>query len=468
MLPNSIQKIINGMVEVREGKVMVVVENNLKEKWDELVWQAVWGKEEEKQAARWLIWEVGQFVGVKPASINDLYAARGRGEIPLDFTVPAINIRAMAYDVAKAVFRQAKKLKVGALSLELARSEISYTNQSVEEYVAVVLAAAIREDWRGPLYIQADHFQAKASGPGEPKEGEIEAIKQLTQEAVKAGFYNIDIDMSTLVDLERKTETEQQEYNINYSLEMAKFIRELEPKGVTVSIGGEIGHIGGKNSTIEDMREFVKGFNKKLPEGMAGMSKISVATGTHHGGVVLPDGSLADVPVDFKVLADISKACRAEFQISGAVQHGASTLPDEFFAQFPKTEAIEIHLATGFQNIILDHPSFPKDFLEEMYAWLDKEKIGDKKEGQTNEQFHYSERKKTFGQFKKGFWEIEKGVKDEIMAELEKRFEFMYKELKVINTQEMVKKVSPAMEIHKTLADFGKKEKTEEVGGLAD
>jgi len=471
MLPNTIKKLIEGMVEIslKDNRVTAVVENRLVgESWDKLVWEAVWGDKPEKAAARWVIWEVGQYVGVQSASINDLYMVRGREEVGLDFTVPAINLRAMTYDMARAVFKQAKELKVGALILELARSEINYTDQSAEEYVAVVLAGAIKVGWRGPLYIQGDHFQAKADGPGKPKEGEMEAIKQLTKEAVEAGFYNIDIDMSTLVDLEQKTEKEQQKPNIKYSLEMAEFIRGIEPKGITVSLGGEIGHIGGKNSTVEDMRAFVKGFNKGLAKGMVGMSKISVATGTHHGGVVLPDGSLADVPVDFKVLGDISKACRKEHKISGAVQHGASTLPDKYFSQFPKAEAIEVHLATGFQNIILDHPKFPKDFLEEMYGWLDKEKADERKEDQTDEQFHYKLRKKTFGQFKKGFWELEKGVRDEIVAELGERFGFMYKELKVVNTQEMVNKVCPAVEIHKSLADFGKEEKTEEVKGLAD
>jgi len=468
MMPKSIKDLLRGMVEVKKEKVTVVVENKLEsEQWDELVWKAVWGSDREKAVARWVIWEVGQYVGVRPASINDLYMARGREEVALNFTVPAMNLRAMAYDMARAVFKAAKRLKVGALICELARSEIGYTDQSAEEYTIVMIAGAIREGWRGGLPIQADHFQAKAVGPGEAKKGEIEAIKQLTKESIEAGFYNIDIDMSTLVDLEKRTEVEQQEHNIKYSLEMAKLVRKVEPKGVTVSLGGEIGHIGGKNSTVEDFEAYIKGFNAGLPKGMVGMSKISIATGTHHGGVVLADGSLADIAVDFKVLADVSKACR-KLKISGAVQHGASTLPDEYFKEFPKAEAIEVHLATGFQNIILDHPKFPKDFLEEMYAWLDKEKTDERKEDQTDEQFHYKLRKKTFGQFKKGFWEIEKGIREEIGAVLEKRFEFMFKQLKVVNTESLAKKWIKPVEIHKSLKDFGEKEKVKEVKGLAD
>jgi len=468
MLPSSVAKLVKSMVEVREGKVVSVVENKLEsDKWNVVAEKAVWGNENEKAAAKWLIWEVGQYVGVRPASINDLYMARGKEEVRLDFTVPAMNLRGMGYDMARAVFKTAKRLKVGALICELARSEMGYTDQPPVEYVTMMIAGAIREGWRGGLPIQGDHFQAKAAGPGKPEEGEIESIKEFTKEAMESGFYNIDIDMSTLVDLKKSTEIKQQKGNIKYSLEMARFIRENEPKGVTVSLGGEIGHIGGKNSTVEDFEAYIQGFNQGLDKGLIGMNKISIATGTHHGGVVLADGSLADVPVDFKVLKDVSRACR-KMGISGSVQHGASTLPDEYFKEFPKAEAIEVHLATGFQNIMMDHPRFPKELLKEMYERLDKEMSDERKENQTDEQFHYKLRKKAWGKFKKECWQIDKEAKAEIRVALEKRFEFMFKELKVVNTEEMAKKWIKGEKIHKVIGDFLGKKKVEDIKGLAD
>src|SRR5437899_10130627 len=47
---------------------------------DELVRQAVFGAPQEREQARWLIWEIGQAGGVRPASIHELYLARGRSE----------------------------------------------------------------------------------------------------------------------------------------------------------------------------------------------------------------------------------------------------------------------------------------------------------------------------------------------------------------------------------------------------
>lgn len=468
-MPKSIANILGRAVRVRDGKVEVCNRKRLQsELMDELVWKAVFGSEREKATAGWIIWEVAQAVGVKQASIHDFYMARGKGRVPRNFTVPAMNLRGMAYDMARAVFSQVRKLKVGAFILELARSEMGYTDQPPVEYATVMLAAALREGYRGPLFIQGDHFQTKLSDvPGKPKEGEVQSVKELIAESIEAGFYNIDIDTSTLVDLSRKTEVAQQRNNIKYSLELAKKVRDLEPKGITISLGGEIGHIGGKNSTVEDFVTYMDGFNKGK-RGMVGLSKISVQTGTSHGGVVMADGTLADIDVDFNVLAAISQVSRKKYRIAGAVQHGASTLPDPFFSKFAESQACEVHLATGFQNIMMDHPKFPRTLLRKMYRWLDKEKIDERKEGWTESQFHYKTRKKAWGRFKKECWCLDGRTRAAIRRSLEKRFAFMFRELNVANTRKMVDMIIKPPTSHKTLEDFTGEKKMGDVKGLTD
>lgn len=407
---------------------------------DDLVYQAVFGPD--KQKARQKIRVLAEKKGIRLASINDFYLARAKGKVPLNFTVPAINIRGMAYDTAQAVFQSAKKLKVGAFIFEIARSEINYTNQSPEEYAAVIMAAAIKTNFIGPLFIQGDHYQIKIDKRGQPKEGEISKIKQLIKESVSAGFYNIDIDASTLVDYQQETIKDQQKSNYEITAQLAKFTRQIEPKGITVSLGGEIGHIGGKNSTEEELRAFMDGFCQEFGSGEDGLSKISIQTGTHHGGVILPNGKLAKADVDFEVLKKLAQVAR-KYGMAGAVQHGASTLPDKYFAQFPKAEAIEVHLATGFQNIIFNHPNFPKQLLQKIYNWLDKNHAGERKEGQTSQQFHYQLRKKAWGQFKKEIWDLSPKTKEPIIKDLEDRFEFLFKALNVENTKGIIDKYIP-------------------------
>jgi fructose/tagatose bisphosphate aldolase len=407
---------------------------------DRLVRQAVFGGAEERDAARWLLWELGQAAGCRPASIHELYIARGRGECG-GFTVPAMNVRMLAYDTARAIFRAARAGDAGAIILEIARSEIAYTEQRPAEYVAVMIGAALREGHSLPLFIQGDHCQVNAKKYATDPEGEVGEVKKLIAEEVGAGFYNIDVDTSTLVDLSKPTLAEQQRLNYERCAEITAFIRELEPDGVTVSVGGEIGEVGHKNSTVEELHAFMEGFNATLSRlgRYAGLSKISVQTGTSHGGVVLADGKIADVKLDLEALAALSKAARETYRLGGAVQHGASTLPSSAFGNFPRVETAEIHLATNFQNIIFDHPRLPAALRDEMKAWLGENAQSERKAGDSEEQFYYKARKRAIGPFKRQLWDLPEDVRAAMAAELEKTFAFLFAQLNVNRTADLVR-----------------------------
>ena len=406
---------------------------------DAVVHQAVFGSGDEREAARWLLWELGQATGARPASINGLYMARGRGEVG-GFTVPAINVRAMAYDTARAIFRAAKAGKAGAIILEIARSEIAYTEQRPAEYVAVMIGAALREGYTLPLFIQGDHCQVNHKKYQADPEAEVGEVKKLIAEEIGAGFYNVDVDTSTLVDLSHATLEEQQRANYERAAEITAFIRGLEPAGVTVSVGAEIGEVGMKNSTVEELHAFMQGYNRSLAAmgRLAGISKISVQTGTSHGGVVLPDGSIADVKLDLQALAALSQVAREDYGLAGAVQHGASTLPSNAFGNFPRIETAEIHLATNFQNIVFDHPRLPADLRERIRVWLDGNAASERKTGDTNEQFYYKARKKAIGPFKHDLWSLPEETRTAIAADLEKTFAFLFEQLNVNGTADHI------------------------------
>src|SRR6266699_496007 len=417
---------------------------------DELVRQAVFGAPDEREQARWLIWEIGQQAGVRPASIHEFYLARGRGQVP-PFTTPAMNIRVLSYDSARAIFRAARRLDVGALICEIARSEIGYTEQRPVEYVAVMTAAALREGFTGPLFIQGDHVQVNAKKYAVDPEAEIAAVRGLIEEELAAGFYNIDVDTSTLVDLSQPTLDAQQRVNVERAAELTKFIRDREPPGVTASVGAEIGEVGGKNSDVHELRAFMDGYLRTLKRlgPYVGISKIAVQTGTSHGGVVLPDGSIAKVQIDLDALRALSQEARAKYGLGGAVQHGASTLPPEAFGSFPACEAIEIHLATNFQTIVFDHPKLPADLRRELQGWVTAECKDEWKKGDTEEQFYYKSRKKAIGPFKRRMWDLPADVRGAIAADLEKNFAFLFEQLRVTGTRAITDRfVKPPLQSH--------------------
>jgi fructose/tagatose bisphosphate aldolase len=394
------------------------------------------------EVARWIIWEASQALGARSASIQDFYAARARGEVE-GFTVPAINIRIDTFDMARTIFATAKAKAVGPVILELARSEQTYTWQRVFEYAPNCLAGAIAAGWVGPVFIQGDHYQFNAKKHAADPEAVTEEIRKACRDAVAAGYLNIDIDSSTLVDLSKATVDEQQRANYTRAAEIAALIRELEPAGVAISIGGEIGEVGKQNSSEEELRAYLDGFRRELDArapGALGVSKVSVQTGTSHGGVPLPDGGVAAVKLDFEVLRVLGEVART-YGAAGGVQHGASTLPDSLFHTFPTVETAEIHLATGFQNAVYEHPAFPADLHAEIEAWCFANAADERKDGMTDSQFVYTARKKAIGPFKRQLWSL--ATKEEILASQAAKIAFLFDQLKVTGTADLLARYVP-------------------------
>ena len=437
--------LLDGTARIEGDRVVVTDEAAFRARTvEDLAWTQTFSEDAATvEAARWIIWEASQALGARSASIQDFYAARARGEVS-GFTVPAINVRMDTFDTVKKIFETAKAKGVGPVILELARSEQTYTWQRVFEYAPNCLAGAIAAGWVGPVFIQGDHYQFNAKKYAADPEGMTEEIRRACRDAIAAGYLNIDIDSSTLVDLSQPTVDLEQQVNYTVAAEIAALIRDLEPDGVTISIGGEIGEVGKTNSTVEDLRAYLEGFRRELDArrpGAVGVSKVSVQTGTSHGGIPLPDGGVAEVKLDFGVLRDLGEVGRADYGIAGAVQHGASTLPDSLFHTFPTVETAEIHLATGFQNAVYEHPAFPAELRAEIEAWLFANAADERKPGMTDSQFVYSARKKAIGPFKRQTWSL--ATKPEILASQAAKLAFLFDQLKVTGTADLLARYVP-------------------------
>src|SRR3954466_7367400 len=431
---------LDGAIHLEGDSVLVDDERKLRDAGiRDLAWTAAFATDPATiEAAQWIVWQAAQGSGVLSAGIQDLYMARARGEVT-DFTVAVVNLRAQTFDMARTVFEVATATDTGAVIVELARSEQTYTFQRPVDYATSCLAGAIAAGWRGPVFLQGDHYQFNAKKYGTDPEAMTEEIRRACRLALDAGYRNIDIDSSTLVDLSKPNRDEEQRENYVRAAELTALIRSLETD-VSVSVGGEIGEVGKQNSTADELRAYLDGYNRELAArapGAKGLAKVSVQTGTSHGGVPLPGGGVAEVKLDFEVLRELGEIARS-YGLAGAVQHGASTLPDELFHRFPAVEAAEIHLATGFQNTMYEHPAFPKALLNEIHGWCEVHGADERKPDQTDQQFVYSTRKKALGPFKRQLWELE--TKDEILAAQAAKIGYLFTELRVNGSMELVER----------------------------
>jgi fructose/tagatose bisphosphate aldolase len=440
--PAELLGLLSGIAHLEGERLVVDDETAMRGRGiRDIVWSATFSDDvATTEAARWLVWETSQALGVRSASIHELYMARGRGAVK-GFTIPAINLRTQVFDMARVIHETALAHGVGAVILELARSEQEYTFQRPGEYITSCLAGAIAAGWKGPVFIQGDHYQFNLKRYTADPEATAEGLRKLIREAIAVGYGNIDVDSSTLVDMARPGVTEQQRTNFERAAEITALIRELEPAGVTVSVGGEIGEVGGHNSNEQELRAYLDGYRAALTEragrDAVGLSKVSVQTGTSHGGVPLPGGGVAEVKLDFGTLERLSVVCR-EYGLAGAVQHGASTLPDELFDRFPAIETAEIHLATGFQNLLYDHPACPTTLRDEVTVWCNANCADERKAGETDTQFIYKTRKKALGPLKRRLWELE--TKDEILASQAAKVDLYFRLLGVYDTAATVAK----------------------------
>lgn len=386
----------------------------------------------EKEESRNKILDLAKNAHIVPSSLHNLYQAFAQGKIS-GFTIPAINVRTLTYDMSIIIFKTVLANQIGAVIFEISRSEMGYTHQSFDDFALCVLAGAIKENYKGPVFLQADHVQINKTKFKSNENQEIQDAQAFIQEAVSAGFYNIDIDASTLVDLSLSTIPEQQKDNARITTLLTDYIRDAQPVNTIINIGGEIGHIGDKNSTPEDLEAFMSLYN---PSSQRGISKISIQTGSSHGGIPLPDGSLADTQIDFSLIKTVSNLARAKYGLGGIVQHGASTLPLQLFDQFPKSDTLEIHLATGFQNVVFD--TIPVALKQEMYAWVKENLQSERENNWSEEQFLYKMRKKSLGQFKKQLWDLSALDKQPVLDALSNKLQNIFEKLNVPNTKEVI------------------------------
>jgi hypothetical protein len=131
------------------------------------------------------------------------------------------------------------------------------------------------------------------------------------------------------------------------------------------------------------------------------------------------------------------------------VQHGASTLPEDAFHNFPKRETAEIHLATNFQNMFFDH--LPATLRDEMYAWLRENAKDERKAGDTDEQFFYKSRKKAIGPFKRQLWELPAEARRAVDTLYDRKFRFLFDQLAIGGTKDIVARYVKPATVHRPL-----------------
>src|SRR4051794_13868331 len=117
-------------------------------------------------------------------------------------------------------------------------------------------------------------------------------------------------------------------------------------------------------------------------------------------------------------------------------------------AGLPSQRAVQVDLENFRELVVyrrdrpghseLDHPRLPAELRERLRSWVDENAAGERKSGDTNEQFYYKARKKAIGPFKQDLWSLPEEIRGAIAGDLEKTFAFLFEQLNVNGTQDQV------------------------------
>ena len=426
-------------VVVEGARVTVRDEDALRSpRMDALVRTAVFGEVPARERARWLLWELARTLGVRVASMHGLNAARARGDIS-GFAVPAVSLRGPAYVGARAAFRVARRLDAGAFTLTLARAEIAHADQRPAEYVAAVLGAALREGYRGPVFLQADHFRVNPVTYAADPEGEVAALKQLAREAVDAGCWNVDLDVSALVRRDVTAPTGRQQPNAEVTADVLAYLRDCEPPGVTICVGAELGTLDvRRHDAPAELRAFLAGVREALARRVGtdvpGLAKVGVRTAAMAGRT--PLGGEAVGRPEAWALAALSRLARTEFGLGGTVHYASAALPAAALGEFARANVAQVHLGARFQQLLLD--SLPTELAAAMETWAGEHAPGLRQPGETAAEAVERARWKALGPFKRALWELPAAYGDALGVAYERLLEPLFTALGVAGTAALV------------------------------
>lgn len=348
--------------------------------------------------------------GVHPAPVGPIYRALAQQSIaPL--TVPAFNVRGLTFDIVGAIFGRANELDAAGVMFELAPSEAGRGHQSHAQYAAQVCAAAVHVGYAGPVLLQGDHFSLASTDAAEER-----AIKELALAALTSGYRQIDLDTAALA-TEGPNASARQQANAAATSRLITALAPYSPAGTI--FGGEVGEIGGANTTPEELATFIELVRDRAGEHADMFGKVSVQTGTQHGGIADAAGKNLRMPLDLTLARQLAEVARS-YGFGGIVQHGASTLQLDQFAALSDCGVVEVHLATNLQDLVFDSPHFPSLLREELMTaalefargGVSAAERGADTSGETAAQIYRQQRWSMWGPFKAKLLALEPDVRD--------------------------------------------------------
>ncbi len=393
---------------VQDNCVNIIDAHRLRtERIDHLIYNAVFHESERlRYFLYWLIRRAAAGLSIYPSSIHGLYAAAARGQVRR-FTAPAVCIRAMPYDAARACFRAAKETGCGAVLLDLSRNLAEGPALSPAEYTSCMVAGAIREGYEGPVFLQANYLHERRVADETGHGHELDRLQDLAEEALNAGMFNLELDTADLEDLSLPELAEQERASYEDTARLAGFVRTTEPAGVDTNLSVKMNSHGDVVHLAQRFRAFMEGFATELTDRaghVAGIGKLS-----------LPVRSTDDL----RMVHDLAEVARREYAVATGVNFDGTPFIEDLLEKLPQFPIVEAHFGNRYEDFILHHTAFPSQLRDAIDGWIDQTYGEMRGREQDHANFHLQMRAPALESFKRQLWDLPPENKDSIMKDLQ-------------------------------------------------
>jgi hypothetical protein len=414
----GLEGLLRDCLEVRDNGVKIIDAHRLREeRIDALVYNAMFQPSERvRYFLSWLIRQVAAGNAIYPASLQGLYTAAARGQTPT-LTLPAISLRVMTYAGGRAAFRAARETGAGALAFNL--DAAAKPAQSPLDYATCLLAAALREGYEGPLFLQANFLHERPMADEPAHSDELERLKELVEEALNEAFFNLELDATRMENLTLPDLSAQEQACYADCAELASFVRQTEPGGVGSAIGIQFNSRGDPEHRVQRLRAFMTGFETEFTSRAGHVPGISKFNLNIRG------------KVDLDIAADFAEVARREYWLPTSVSMDSAAMPDDVIEAVADLPFVGAHLGSRLEDRILDHLAFPGQLRQAMQHWIDTTYGEAHQPGEGDEDFYRAMRPLAYEQFKREMWDLPRQTQEAIMADLQTGLVEDIKRLKV-------------------------------------
>lgn len=396
--------------------------------------------ERARDVCRWILREAAAAEGIHCTSLAGLYAALARGLAP-PVTVPLLRACVLPYDVARAVLRAARDHASEALAFAFGPEDASDTGLSVLDYASCVLAAALRERHGGPIFLRFGPLRVRSAAFALDAGAELSRLETLASDAVEAGFLNVHVDGSRLVDPGASTPLDKVALAAAVSGRLGAHVRGVRPRGGDVCLVSGIGDPGGREAVVDAARAFLDAFEVALHTRagrVPGLSALSLRHSTE-GPYELP------VDPDLDLLREAGEVVSHDYRIGGTSIGDVTPLEQGRLSTLPPARVREAELSLALQDAVLDHPAFPLHIRDELHRRVDTQLRAERRPGEDAGDFRRRNRRRLLAPFLRELFDLDAAARDAIAGDLRTRAGGWIAQLGGTNTQGVIR---DTIEIH--------------------